>query len=474
MAEQRYSLQELGQIADAMKQFGLMETGQKHDPSSTVSNWAPAHGPGGLFSGLGVRPSMYATVPQPMGLEDIIPLRPSRLHNEVYEILTGQTATEGSAAADICSEGPFAGKLKVCRQVIPYATGKLDTETERITSFGRRDTYADLDRNVLNQQAVMSPLMPSMLQRTIDLNNDAAKKFYEAGLAWKRSAALVDINGVAGATSNAADYNLWITQYNGLRQMITTGHVDSVTLVACESADSRIVSHNAAIASNGVNGQSFIANLVNLVRSVKARAQRIGMRDTVFGLVVHPNAWWGITDQWACAYYTDRCTGTGAGDPVVRDAQGITNFRDEMRNGQYLLVDGMRIPVIFSDGVQWDGVSAGVFNTDIYIVPLSWSGNPLLYRQFFPLNNSSAMSWIESIPDAGIRIENNGLYAIGGRTTNGFCSRIEMITQQRLILDAPFLAGSLDDVQITYLVSGFDPYPGMSDYRDGGQSTRFN
>jgi len=65
------------------------------------------------------------------------------------------------------------------------------------------------------------------------------------------------------------------------------------------------------------------------------------------------------------------------------------------------------------------------------------------------------------------------LYAVGGRTTNGFCTKLEIISQTRLILDTPFLAGRVNDIQIPYNVSSFDPYMGMSDYRDGGQSSRF-
>lgn len=465
-----FTPEQLREIAEVHKEMMVL-TGQKHDPSTTVSNWVGAHGAGGLFSDGAVRPDMYSAIARPRGLSQMIPLVGSRMNNEVYEILTGQTVTEGTRAADICSEGPMAGKLKVCRQVIPFGEMKIDTSVERLTRFGRRIDYSDLDRNVLNLDGVGNPLLPQILDSN-NVNSDTGKMLYEAYLAIERSYALMDINGVNGNTSNAADYNLWISQFNGLAREIRTGRVDSVSSVACPAADSIVITHNAPIASNGTNGQTFVANVVNLVRSAMQRANDVGMGDFDFALAMHPSAAWAVYDVWACNYYTDRCTGA-AGNEVTRDAVSITNFRDGMRRGQYLLVDGMQIPVVFTHGLQWEGVSNGVFNTDILLIPLRWSGRPLLYRHFFPLNNADATAWLNAQPNPPVRIINNGLYAVGMRTTNGFCSKIEIISQTRLILDTPFLAGRLNDVQVGYQVSGFDPYPGMSNYVNGGQSSRF-
>jgi len=450
----------------------------KHDPASTVSNWAPAHGPGGLFNAGTVRPGMYSTIPRPVDLSRVIPMIGSLMQNEVYEILTGQTATEGTRAADICSEGPMAGKLKVCRQVIGFGEMKIDTSVERITKFGRRLNYGDLDRNFFNLEAVNNPMIPDVLNEN-NVNSSTGKLLFEAALAVERSYSAVDINGVQGATTapggvpNAADYVIWISQYDGLNTEIRAGYVDSVTGVACPAADSIVITHNAPIASAGTNGQTFVANVVNMVRSAVSRAERVGMGDFNFALMMHPNAAFGIYDVWACNYNTDRCTGS-AGNPVSQTANDVVAFRDSMINGNYLLVDGRAIPIIFSSGMQWFGSANNTFITDIFLVPLSWRGRPLLFRHFFPLNNTDATGWIEAQgPLTRPLISNNGLYAVGGRTTNGFCTKLEIISQTRLILDTPFLAGRVNDIQIPYNVSSFDPYIGMSDYRDGGQSSRF-
>lgn len=462
--EKSYTLSEL----KALQEIGV---GQKHDPASTVSNWIGAHGPGGLLSGAGVRPDMFATIPQIVGLSDVIPLIASRNHNEILEILTGVTGGEGTRATDICSEGPTPGKLKVCRRTVPFGEMKIDTTVERITSFGRRIDYSDMDRNVLNLQGLNEPLMPSVLNSN-NVNTNTGKLFYELGYAVKRSYSVMDIQGTAGSTSNASDFSPWISQYNGLDQLIATGHTDSVTTVACPAADSAIFTHNAAISAAGTNGLTFIANMVSAIRSVMQRAVDVGMGDFQFAVVMHPNAAWAVYDVWACSYYTDRCAGAAA-SPNNTDAAGIVALRDQMRRGQFLLVDGMQIPVLYAHGMQWAGVSNNTFNTDIYIVPLSWRGRPLLFRQYFPLNNSDAVGFFNGVVDQGPRIINNGMYAVGKRTTNEFCTKYEFIGQSRLILDTPFLAARVNDVQLTYTVTGFDPYVGQSNYRDGGQSTRW-
>lgn len=466
------SVDDVREIADIV--VNSMQTAQKHDPASLVSTWNPAHGPGGLFADGAVRPGMYSAMPQPSNtLLSALPLVASNKYNENYEILTGQTVTEGTRAADICSEGPVPGQLKVCRQVIPWGTGKLDTRVQRLTQFGRRTDYADLDRNFVNLQALNNPYIPDVLRASPDnVNTTVGKMLYEAARAWLMSYERMDIQGVAGNTSNNADFNLWIDQYSGLDRWIRTGYVDSVTSVACAIVDSIIITHNALISAAGTNGGTFIGNVVDAIYSVRERAATAGLGDIELAVVVHPNFRRALYDAWACGYNTDRCVGA-AGSPTNQDATYITQVRDEMYRGQFLLVDGAAVPVLTSFGMQNDATANNTYNTDIFVIPLRALGTALTYRQYFPLNNADIQEWLAAMPDSNsVRIINNGLYALGMRTANGFCSKIEMITQSRIILDAPFLAARVNDVQYTYRAQTRDLFVGQSLYADGGQSGR--
>jgi hypothetical protein len=461
-----FTTEQLTEMVVALKELGIVT---KHDPASTASTWTAPHGLGGIFSQGAVRPDMYSTVPRATNtFSGKIPLIQSRMDNEIYEILTGVTATQGTRAVDICSEGPTPGRLKVCRQVIPFGQVKVDTEVNRLSDFGRRLDYQDLNRNVVNFQASLSPFVPQV--PTTDLNDRLGKQFAELGVGIELGIELVDFVGVAGSGSNDAYLNQFITQYAGLESLVKTGHTDSVSGVACTAADSIVIAHNAPIGSNGVNGASFISNMVDMYFAAKDRARIIGMEGTIWAFVMHPKAWRAVAEVWACAYWTDRCSG-GQYNEVNRDAMEITRLRDEMYRGQYLLVDGEAVPVELSTGIPATGVSNNVYNTDIYLIPMNWAGRPLLYRQYFPLNNGEAMTFLGMENDA--RVINNGLYAVGKRSTNGLCTKFEFYSKHRLILDTPFLAGRLNDVQVTFRALSLDVRVGESLYRDGGQSTRF-
>lgn len=460
------NLEQLKEAAVYLQELGF---GAKHDPSSTASTWTAPHGTGGIFSPGAVRPDMYSTIPRPTNnLIGQIPLMQSNKDNEIYEILTGVTQTQGNAAADSCSEGPTPGRLKVCRQTFAWGEMKVDTEVHRLANFGRRLDYQDNDRNVLNFMPADSPYIPQV--PSLDLNTRLGKQFVELGLGVELAMEYVDFVGTAGSTSNSAYLNLYISQYAGLENLVKTGHTDSVTSVACTAADSIIIAHNAPIGSNGVNSVSFVANMVDMYFGASERARIVGMADTQFAFVMHPKAWRAVAEVWACQYDTDRCAGSQYAENN-RNAMEVTRFRDEMYRGQYLLVDGVPVPVLLSTGVPATGVSNNVYNTDIYLLPLSWRGRPLLFRQYFPLANAEAQTFLGLENDA--RVINNGLYAVGKRSTNGLCTKFEFYSKHRLILDTPFLAGRVNDVQITFRAQSRDVRVGESLYADGGTSSRF-
>jgi hypothetical protein len=456
-------------MADMAVSFKDLRQAEKHDPATTVANWAQPHGINGLLSDGTVRPRMYSTIP---GLVDevtnSIPLVASKTDNEIYEVMTGVTQTQGNAAADSCSEGPTPGRLKACRQVIPWGEVKVDTEVQRLTNQGRRRDYADLDRDVVNLMIETNQYIPDFVTRNV--NTALGKAAIEMALGLTLGYARVDFVGVAGATSNTAYLNQFIRQYQGFETWVRTGYTDSVTTQACAGTDSVVITHNAPIGSNGTNGVSFTENVVDAYYSVTQTASEVGMGDTTFEIWVNRKAWRAIAYQWACAYYTDRCSNGAVGIPQVQDATAITQARDEMLRNRVLLIDGVAVPVRVTDGIQAIGMANNNYQSDLFVMPRAWRGNPLIYREFFPLNNADAQEFVANSPEA--RIINNGLYAVGRRTTNGFCTKWEFYSKNRLILDAPFLAARVNDFSFNYRAQDRDAFVGESLYRDGGVSGR--
>jgi hypothetical protein len=106
----------------------------------------------------------------------------------------------------------------------------------------------------------------------------------------------------------------------------------------------------------------------------------------------------------------------------------------------------------------------------MYFLPLSWSGIPLTYFQYFDMGNSYANEFASFLTD-DTRVINGGLYRVAKRTT-GFCLEYLFGAKVRLILETPFLAGRLDDTQYTYFAKTRDAFPGASLYQDGGVTFR--
>jgi len=70
-----------------------------------------------------------------------------------------------------------------------------------------------------------------------------------------------------------------------------------------------------------------------------------------------------------------------------------------------------------------------------------------------------------------VAVMNNGLFLVGKRST-GLCIEYHVQARMRLILDAPFLSGRVDDVIYTLIDPIRDAMPGTSFYANGGVTRR--
>src|SRR5512136_791018 len=82
-------LHSIGQTAVTTKAVGST-------PTATYG-----HGPSGLFSSPGLSAPLFSAMILPnMGLQSILPVRPSRDANPLYGIITGVTATDSNNSAE--------------------------------------------------------------------------------------------------------------------------------------------------------------------------------------------------------------------------------------------------------------------------------------------------------------------------------------------------------------------------------------
>lgn len=456
---------------------GLLSLGQKNDPASLTLGGSALHGPlqgnssqFGLFSAPGVRPQRFSALARPNSFFRILNLRRSEYHNEIIEIVTGQTASAGTNATGFCGNPPTVGHLKTCAQTYTWGDYYVKTDLNAIALIGQRKNRADVPGQILNAGPRMNPIIPDLMYALDDTQSQLRYELYRIGVDMERTSEQVGIQGVAG-TQNSTFIG-WTTQFRGLDGLIRTGHTDSLAAGAptCPAADSAVIAFNALITGTDSNGLDFVEALTSLYRGIKSRASQVGMGETVHVLVMHEWLFSIATEIWACNYSTVACDGTAAA-PNNRDGEAIQRRRIEMYNGKFLWINGEPVPVVFSEGIPNPPTANNIYNSDIYIVPVEWMGTPLINLEYFPMDNQYAMEYAGAVTPNKVKTLNNGLYLMGYRDT-GLCMEYHFQARMRMILETPFLAGRLDDVRYTFTDPTRQAIPGASAYVDGGVTMR--
>lgn len=458
---------------------GVLSIGQKHDTSSTTPSAQALNGvfPGsssqfGVFSYPGVRPGRFNATARVRSLSRVIPMERSEYINEIVEIMTGVTAGSGNNATSACADAPKAGNLKTCQQTYTYGILHLGTKVDDITQIGLRRNRTDVDAMAYNMASVDNPWLPQVP----GINGEGAftrrlrSAMYTLGIELERNVSQVIYVGTAGTSNNT--YRGVATQFAGLDNLIKTGYADAVTGLLCPRADSNVVAYNAEIDGTDSFSRDIVEAMTDTYYAQVDLARQLGMGDVVFAWVMRPEAFRRLTEVWACSYATYRCSGTTS-EPVNLDALSIYNTRIQMFGGEYLLIDGEQVPVILDDSIPRDTLANNHYKSDFYLVPLSWAGRPLLYGQYFPLNNSEAEEYLTGvgIPEATTTTTNGGLFRVFKRQTKA-CVEYDFFGRLRLILDAPFLAARVDDVRYHVFFKINDPIPGFSWNLNGGVSYR--
>jgi len=124
------------------------------------------------------------------------------------------------------------------------------------------------------------------------------------------------------------------------------------------------------------------------------------------------------------------------------------------------------------DSIGGETLGRNYYTSDIYGVALNWGGRPLVYTEFFDMNNSDAQDLANAIGGADeSTVINNGMYRVFKKNQGG-CYQYQFFARPRLMLDAPFVHFRVDDVFYNNYAKTRDPRPGMSLYQDGGVSYR--
>lgn len=449
------------------KFYKAMEAAFKHDPAAG-NPYATAYGEGGVFNYAYSRPDLYSAIPTLNTFIGSLAVTVSPIANEIISILTAQTGNTGTAPTDYCGVPSAVGDLYRCNIVRTYGALFLKTKKMSVPSVGGFDTYGVSPQNVLNYGRGDDAYVPDPL-RSPNLNpvDDYSKMFYQLGNGVRYAIQQIEVTGAAGSTTSPE----WIGDFDGLERVIKDGYVSAGTVTACPAADSYVFDWGQAFdATDSGTGLTLPQLIHDLVFSRQDLASMTGLDGTQWALVMDKRLFRQLSFIFACAYAYTRCGFTpGAGSPIPQSATEIINARESMQRGNFLLIAGQQIPVLFTSGAEVEN-DEGTLTSSLFGVPISWRGNPLTYMQHFPMNNAVIQQFNQmNAAGVGRFSSNNGMYLFAKRS-DGFCDELMVASKMRLMCDTPFLGFRIDGIEYTGFEGYRDSLPGLSSFVSGGVS----
>jgi hypothetical protein len=458
------------------RKWGRSGIGLKHDASGTPISVGYSHGPGGNFTFPGVDPAVFHTNIGNIGIIGQLPATPSDYTDPTFMVLTGVQADAGSEKTDVCDNAPTAGLMKAGMLRSVFGRYERATPELEINRLGQRNDRGDpmdlaLVGNPLNAGGVFSQGARDPSTPADVLTNEISRKMWELNTSFHRLLSRQLWQG-SPANNTAGDGYKELT---GLDVLINTGHVDAETNVALPSIDSQLASFgNLRIDSNG---DALVDALSYLYHVVRDRAERTGVMPVRWVFAMRPELFWELTAVWPCAYLTYRCTQQlGDNARVNVDAGDQVRFRDEMRAGRYLLLNGERIEVVLDDGIAFDDGNSsggafprGCFRSDVYLIPMSVAGGrAVTYMEYFNYDNASIRAAL-GMGVLNARVQ--GPFMIWPRQLNT-CFVFQAKVEPRLILRTPWLAGRLQNVVYCPTINARQPFPDDPYFVDGGKTSR--
>lgn len=464
--DKKYSIEEIKELAAVFK----------NTPASTTLTAPTLHGPFhgntaqyGIFSGAGVRPQRYTTLARPWSLVSILGVNRSEYTKEILEVMTGVTAASGTNATGFCGNPPTVGQGKVCQQIYQFGKYYIKTDLNAIPEIGQLRDRADIPAELLNAGPAGNPLVPDLMYRMVNTRSQLGYELWRIGVEFERTLDLVLVQGDATLASTNTHHG-YIAEFTGLDSQIKTGYTDAVTGLTCPAMDSVVETFSANVnTTRSSDSQNIVQVLEDIFYALKQRAEKMGMQGVQWAIVCRQELFRSFVNQYICQYNNYSCAGA-AGTPWNSDAAGMNAMRQDMLSNMFIPVMGENYPVVFTEGLAQTTPLANTFQSDMLIVPVSWAGIPLTRLEYFPMDNQYLTEFADFQGEAPIAL-NSGMWLAANRNT-GLCKEYHFANKFRLILETPWLAGRLDDMNYTFGAQIRNAIPTASFYQDGGATYR--
>lgn len=455
-------------------------TGYKSLPSGTPSG-PYLSGPGGMFGTPGLSRDVISTRVQARGLASQLPARGTNLLQPLFPYITGFLSTSGNNPTNVCDDPKTAGPLKTCWQTAQFGRYSFQTREFEINHAGQRT-----NRGEFQDLQLVNPLIsdqggitaPPSVQGGMSFLNEMTMRMTEIGVAFQDQLVRQIYAGNPANNTSGGGYK----EFPGLDILIGTTKVDATTGTPCPSLRSLIQPFSYTnISTSG--GQSIVNTLTYMMRMLRHNASRMNMGGVRWAICMRQSLFWELTAVWPCAYMTYRCLAQDNAQTTLQvNANDQIDMRDAMRNGEYLVIDGVQYPVIIDDGiVESNNSSNGAipltgFASDIYIVPLTIRDGSMAatYWEYYDYSGeNAAMSVAQEGGWAGTFFwTDGGRYLWHRKPTLNWCVQMLAKIEPRLILTTPHLAGRVTNVVYSPLLHERDAINGDKYFTDGGVVNR--
>ena len=437
------------------------------------------HGPGGLFSTPGLsRPLFSAMVLPRTGLQARLPSRPTTEVNPIFGIITGVTASSGDNPTGVCDDPPISGTVKLCNHSFVlgrYSRMSRVFDLDRAGKVTNRGEFLDFQVFGNSMQAAGDnpnvPTIPGFNAQQI-AQNEVSKALFELGVAWSRDFAKQVYTGAPSNNTSGGGYR----EFYGLETLINTGYRDAETGQACPAADSIVRSFGGVQIT--ANAAGLVRNVTNIYRNLKFLAARSGLDPVKWSITMNFSMFYEITEIWPVVYLTYRALAIQTGSTNFVSATDIEKMRDEMRgdlydySGQFLLIDGQRVPVVLDDAIPETENGDGTFTSELFFVPETVLGaQPVTYMEYFNYDTPNGALEMAKIfaPGDTYYTTDNGRFLWHKKPPTNFCVQLLVKTEPRLILLTPYLAARLTNIKYSPVQHERSPFTDSAYFVDGGK-----
>lgn len=442
-------------------------------------------GPDSLFGALGLERSVISTRTQPFGLADRLPVVMSNTLWPQFPYFTDFAGTTGSQPNGVCDDPPTPGPGATCIQTAQFGRVSYQTRVVDITQLHQRIHRGEFtDMSLFNAPLIdgMGGItVPDSARGQFNITNEVEMRMTELGVAFQRWFGRMLYEANPANNTGGGGYR----EFAGLDILIATGHTDAVTNTACPTLDSLITNFNYGnITLDNGRMTAFIDGLTKIMRYLRTKAAGQNMDPVNWVMVMRPGMFYELTAAWPCNYATYRCAGVspaaGTGSVSVNvDGMDMAQMRDAMRNGSFLTIDGVNIPVIQDNQIREDSntnnssVSNGSFSSDVYILPLTAAGRSMLYWEVFDYSRS--VGDVQAVwPGARTFYwTDGGRYIWHLKPPTNWCIQALGLVSPRIILHTPHLAARISNVQYQTALHEPDSLPDDPYFQRGGNTAGY-